>query len=136
MLIEISLGEAIDRLSILNLKQEVYLTKKSALPQIGDNLKTQIKELTELIEKEKRALPEDILCDVKRYERDLESINLRLWLIEDNLRFLEKIHKTHESIFEDLARQVYKSNDKRAEAKRIIDAITESKNSEEKLYNL
>jgi len=63
----------------------------------------------------------------------LREVNQKLWKIEDRLRVLEKEQRFDDE-FVELARSVYKTNDRRAEIKRKINEETNSTYKEIKIY--
>ena len=65
--------------------------------------------------------------------KNLKKVNHSLWNIEDNIREKEKF-KEFDDEFIELARSVYKTNDKRAEIKKKINLLTKSDIIEEKSY--
>ena len=70
---------------------------------------------------------------ISKHKRDLKEINLKLWDIEDGKRFAEKKNDFNEK-FIDLARNVYKFNDKRAKIKLAINIALGSNIREVKSY--
>ena len=112
--INISSGELIDRITILELKS-------------GYTSEVQ-KELQELIE-----LAKSHNVYNQEFLDSLLDINKNLWDIEDELRILEKREDFSEK-FISLARQVYLLNDERARLKREINQKTKSEYSEIKIY--
>ena len=114
--IPISVGELLDKISILEIKS-----------LFTDN-EYVIKELDEL-NKIKSTLTQYTL----EYEVELKKVNEKLWKIEDRLRELEEEYRFDDE-FISLARQVYITNDKRAEIKRKINEETNSSYKEIKLY--
>ena len=96
-------------------------------------MKTEIKELNKSIIdldiNEKSS--QDVLDALKT---ELYETNFKLWDIEDALRELES-QKKFEQEFISLARQVYITNDKRAEIKKEINRLTGSDIVEEKHYS-
>ena len=103
---EISAGELIDKITIL----EIKLTKISN----NEKLNEIKKELSSLNETLKKFIPE--LDEIKTYIDELKKINLKLWDIEDGKRAAEK-NKKFDDKFIELARNVYKFNDERAKIK-------------------
>ena len=71
--------------------------------------------------------------NIKDYFNELMSINMKVWEIEDNIRKLEKIQK-FDSEFIKLARDVYKTNDKRFDLKNQINDLFNSTIKEQKSY--
>lgn len=120
MKIEISNGELIDKLSILEIKAEKITSSEKLL-----NIK---KELVLL-----REFSETVLSKCYSHYEKLKKINEELWDIEDKIRDLERSKNFGEE-FVQTARQVYLFNDDRAAAKKEINMITGSELSEEKSY--
>lgn len=116
--IPVSNGELLDKISILKIKIEYAPLN----PYIHD-------ELTELI---KIAL-ENFMHDDNSINR-LYEVNKELWKVEDRLRVLEKENR-FDNEFIQLARNVYKLNDKRALIKKEINEKTNSTYMEVKLYD-
>lgn len=123
MQIEISMGEAIDRHTILQIKSE-FIKDEEKL----SNVKNELEYLNKLI-------TNDIYFGLVGIDdiEELHETNLKLWKIEDDLRILEK-EKRFDQNFIDLARAVYYTNDKRAEIKRRINLACGSMFIEEKSY--
>lgn len=120
MKIEVSNGEIIDKLSILQIKLE----------RIKDEakLKNLRKEYDELIQ-----VTSSILSTKDPLYLALYGINCELWDIEDHIRDLER-SKDFGKDFVETARAVYFKNDKRSEIKRDINLKTKSGFIEEKSY--
>lgn len=119
----ISVGELIDKITILQIKQV----------RIANTLKRQHidKELQQLL-----AVIDDhqLMNDTLReFMQNLKTINEALWVIEDDIRTCEKA-KDFSERFIQLARDVYFTNDKRAELKRQINEHTGSDLYEVKSY--
>ncbi len=120
MKIEVSIGEIVDKLSILDIKMN------------------NIKDLEKLknIEKEFNYLKDIVFNDLKIEKVDyqkLVDINTKLWIIEDDIREKER-NSEFDDIFKELARSVYFTNDKRAEIKKDINIKYGSNFVEEKSY--
>jgi hypothetical protein len=125
MKIEISTGELMDKLSILEIKmQKIEDPKKSA------NVEKELKELNKHFQ--------DLLDQygelIKNHYLELSKINKILWGIEDNIRKKESAEE-FDSEFVELARSVYITNDKRAKVKKLINLLTNSELIEEKSYS-
>ena len=101
----VSLGELVDKVSILRIKKK-NIQSKEKLILINEELSLLESILSGAVESKK----------IKRYLDDLININLELWKIEDQVRDCEKI-KNFDQKFIDLARSVYITNDKRSEIK-------------------
>ena len=121
---EISAGELIDKITILEIKQE-KIKDASKLQSI----KT---ELTSL----QQTLNEHITLDdeIKKLSDELKQINLKLWDIEDGKRNCEK-EKNFGEKFIELARNVYLFNDQRAKIKLQINNHLGSNIQEVKSYD-
>ena len=121
ILAPISLGELIDKITILEIKKE-HMT--------GEKLTNVDKELKSLkfILKEKK-------LDIKiNFIIELKNINNRLWEIEDKIRIKENLQEFDQE-FINLARSVYKENDERASIKKAINSTFNSEFVEEKFYS-
>ena len=132
MKIEVSNGEILDKLTIIELKLK-YIDDLDKLANIvGDHeiLKNAYEEIKAAIVKTKNYRWEKLLS----LYSDLYAVNDQLWHVEDRLRKHE-----HEQEFGDTfiarARQVYTLNDERSAIKKEINILTKSKLIEEKSYN-
>ena len=103
--IPVSLGELVDKISILKIKKKNIIDKEKLI-LINSELFLLESILTETVKSKK----------IKKYLDDLTNINLELWKIEDEIRDCEKI-KNFDQKFIDLARSVYITNDKRSKIK-------------------
>jgi hypothetical protein len=121
MQIEVSIGELVDKMTILSIKLKKI---KNA-----DKLRNIQKEYDILKSSVDRA---GIAVDSKYYG-DLEAVNLKLWDIEDKIREKEA-GKEFDAEFVELARSVYINNDRRASIKRDINIKFNSELVEEKEY--
>ena len=121
ILAPISLGELIDKITILEIKK---------LKMTGTKLKNVTKELEllRLILKDRNL---EITLDLVN---NLKKVNNNLWEIEDRIR-LKEINQEFDMEFIQLARSVYKENDKRASTKKEINMKYNSELIEEKSYN-
>ena len=123
ILVEVSVGELLDKISILEIKKE----------KIKDNTKLKF------IVDEYDVLKEQLKNNVKNDENlnklflSLKEINSKLWLIEDDKRMCEKNSDFGEKFIE-LSRNVHFLNDKRAKIKLEINQLTSSKIREIKEY--
>jgi hypothetical protein len=120
MKIEVSNGEIIDKLTIIQIKLE----------RIKDENK--LKNLRKEFEVLKSASDSIISMDDPLYKA-LYDVNCELWNIEDHIRDLER-NKDFGTGFIETARAVYFRNDKRSEIKREINIRTSSGLIEEKSY--
>jgi len=121
MKIEVSNGEIIDKITILEIKLEKIqnVDKRRNVQAEYDLLSQHFSEL-------------GIDSGHKLYQ-ELKMINLKLWDIEDKLRIKEQ-RKEFDAEFIELARQVYFTNDERAMVKRQINELSGSTLFEEKEY--
>jgi len=123
ILSEISPGELLDKISILEIKL-VKIKDPKSLEKIN-------MEYESLVEAKKLSIsPSKKLNDLIT---KIKEINLILWNIEDKIRICEK-NKTFGKEFVDLARSVYLNNDKRAKIKSDINDILNSNIKEIKQY--
>ena len=125
MKVEISNGELLDKITILELKLN-RIKDKEKLANIQKEFDTLNPLAQELFDKYD--------SDLQNYYIELSSINGRLWDIEDWIRECEKENRFGKE-FVELARSVYITNDKRSEVKKIINILTNSGLVEEKSYN-
>ena len=123
ILAEISAGELIDKITILEIKK-TKITNKEKLNDIE-------KELSSLNETMKKSISEP--NKIKNHINKLKEINLKLWNIEDGKRAAEKESNFDEKFIE-LARDVYKFNDERAKIKLAINNTLGSNIKEVKSY--
>lgn len=121
--IPVSFGEAADKLSILQIKQE-----RIRDPARLASIQREIAPISEIINARAAGLP--AFAEVFR---QLKQINERLWEIEDRLREHER-RQDFGVEFVGLARAVYLANDKRFRVKRSIDELFDSPIREEKSY--
>jgi hypothetical protein len=123
ILAEISAGELLDKITILEIKME-KITDSEKLKDINKELSSLTKTSDEKIPDKKRI--EDLVLNLKK-------INLKLWDIEENKRKAEKEKKFDETFIQ-LSRDVYKSNDERAKIKLKINEILGSNIKEVKSH--
>ena len=123
ILVEVSVGELLDKISILEIKQE----------KIKDNEK--LKFINEEHSILKNQLNKNVKSDQKLNElfETLKKINAKLWIIEDDKRQCEK-DKDFTEKFIKLSRDVHFLNDERAKIKLEINNFTNSKIREIKEY--
>jgi predicted DNA-binding protein YlxM (UPF0122 family) len=115
-LIPVSIGELLDKITILQIKSE-YTNNEFVIKEL-DNLVN--------IAKEFNVFKSD-------YINNLKKINMSLWEIEDKIRIKEK-NKEFDEEFINLARNVYITNDERARIKKEINEKENSIFKEIKLY--
>ena len=123
ILAEISAGELIDKITILEIKKE-KISNKEKLVEVN-------KELISLNETLKKSIKNE--SKISSFKNDLKNINLKLWDIEDGKRSAEKNNKFDERFIE-LSRSVYKFNDERAKIKLAINNSLGSNIKEVKSY--
>ena len=123
ILAEISAGELIDKITILEIKK-VKISNKDKLIEIE-------KELLSLNETVKKFIPNH--SKISKFKDNLKEINLKLWNIEDGKRSAEKNNEFGKEFIE-LARNVYKFNDERAKIKLAINNALGSNIKEVKSY--
>lgn len=121
MKIEVSIGEIVDKLSILQIKTEMIKDEEKLV-----NVKKEYDYLYDIVFNEMKIEQSDFL--------DMVSINKELWNIEDDIRDKER-DKEFDDVFIKLARAVYVTNDKRADVKKNINLKYGSTFVEEKSYN-
>ena len=122
MNIEVSHGEIVDKLTILQIKKE-NITDPSKL----DNIVKEYDYLLSVVENDL-----GISTESSEY-LELLSINKELWVIEDDIRDKERV-KEFDDAFIKLARSVYYTNDVRAKIKKEINLKYSSGFVEEKSY--
>jgi hypothetical protein len=122
MNIEVSHGEIVDKLTILQIKKE-NITDPSKL----DNIVKEYDYLLSIVENDL-----GISTESPEY-LELLSINQELWVIEDDIRDKERIKEFDEDFIK-LARSVYYTNDVRAKIKKEINLKYSSGFVEEKSY--
>ena len=123
ILTEISAGELLDKIAILEIKL-VKIKDKENLLEIN-------KEYESL--KETKNSNIKLTKNLEKLIIQLKEINLKLWDIEDKKRICEK-NKDFGQAFVDLSRSVYLNNDKRANIKSEINKILGSNIREIKKY--
>ena len=124
MKVEVSNGELLDKLTILELK----LSNISDVKKLT-NIRKEHDELNPLAGQLFDSYGEEL----KNLYKQLAEINSELWTIEDDIRECER-NKDFGSDFVSLARAVYFTNDKRSEIKKSINLLTVSGFVEEKSY--
>ena len=120
---EISAGELLDKISILEIKLE-KIKDKASIEEINKEYK---------ILKEVQNSSLEVTEKLKTLFKEIKEVNLNLWNIEDKLRICEK-NKDFGQTFIELARGVYLNNDKRSKIKSEINKILGSNIREIKQY--
>ena len=123
ILVEVSVGELLDKISILDIKKDKIKNADSL-----EHVKSEYKVLKE--EYDNKVKIDDKL---KNLYDSLKKINLKLWVIEDEKRLCEK-NSDFGEIFINLSRDIHFLNDKRANIKLEINNYTGSKIKEIKEY--
>ena len=121
--VQISWGELIDKITILEIKVQ-RLNSKTA----SENVRRELRSLDSLANQIIAERP-----DLEPLKQQLKSVNQALWEIEDKIRAKEAA-KSFDQQFIDLARSVYTNNDRRGGLKRQINALLNSELVEEKQY--
>ena len=120
--VPISPGELLDKISILEIKIERIADRAKR-----DNVRRELAVLSEV----RRSLSPSV--ELTSLTADLKSVNVCLWDIEDAIRDCEG-RQEFGSAFVELARSVYRQNDRRAALKRRINELLGSQLIEEKAY--
>ena len=120
ILAPISLGELIDKITILEIKQ-IYMTGIKL-----KNINKEVKLLKNILQDKSLEINIDLI-------KDLKKTNKKLWQIEDNIRIKESNQEFDEEFIQ-LARSVYIENDTRASIKKEINQKYNSELVEEKSY--
>ena len=123
ILIPISPGELLDKITILQIKAE-----RITDPVKAANVKTELDMLRKVWDESVES--DDVITTLSA---ELKSINERLWEIEDDIRDEERNRRFGER-FVELARAVYVTNDERADAKKKVNLHLNSTIVEEKSY--
>ena len=123
ILSEISIGELLDKISILEIKLE-KIKDKASLEEINKEYK---------ILKEVQSSSIEVTEKLKILFQEIKEVNLNLWNVEDKLRICEK-NKDFGQNFIKLARDVYLNNDKRSKIKSKINEVLGSNIKEIKQY--
>jgi len=124
MKIEVSNGEIVDKMTILRIKQSRATnaqTRRGVMAEIAA-IELDYKIVADVLaEKNSAGLVEQ-----------MQLVNESLWIVEDRIREKES-KKEFDAEFIELARSVYKQNDRRAEIKKAINTLTASKIVEYKI---
>jgi hypothetical protein len=120
--VPVSVGELIDKLSILQVKK-IKVSNPDKLVFINKEYELLYNMSSEFLERK----------DISQIYNDLVNTNLKLWEVEDELRVIESTKKFND-VFIELARQVYYTNDERFRLKDKINNLTNSEVREQKDY--
>ena len=123
ILVEVSVGELLDKISILEIKKSKInnTDKLKFINQEYQILKSELEKNIENLEK------------IEKLFNNLKEVNLKLWTIEDDKRKCEK-DKNFSEKFIKISRDVHFLNDERAKIKLEINEVTGSKIKEIKEY--
>jgi len=119
--IPVSIGELIDKYSILQIKKARVSDDKVKV--VSDEIQALMTQVLPYLE----------IDSINVLYQDLLGVNAQLWDVEDNLRIMEK-EKTFDDKFVSLARSVYYLNDERFNLKNKINTLTNSDIKEVKHY--
>lgn len=119
--IQVSVGELVDKYSILQIKKSKITDDK--IPFIEKEMNSLLPEISKYIQ----------IDAISVLYEDLIGINVQLWEIQDKLRKLEK-EKRFDEEFVTSARSAYHLNDERFNIKSKIDRLTDSEIREVKQY--
>tara|TARA_X000000368_G_scaffold101638_1_gene78402 strand:- start:195 stop:590 length:396 start_codon:yes stop_codon:yes gene_type:complete len=123
ILAEISAGELIDKITILEIKK-MKIKNQSKLDEVDKELNSLKSTMNKFISDPSR---------ISKFKEQLKNINLKLWDVEDGKRLAEKNNDFGKKFIE-LARNVYKFNDERAKIKLEINNSLGSNIKEVKSY--
>ena len=118
--IPVSLGELVDKITILKIKLEFLSGQRKA------NVKNEYDLLNNELRNSSIIIREDLI-------EDLQMTNQKLWELEDKIR-VKELNNDFKEDFVELARNIYKLNDKRYEIKNKINKKYNSIIFEEKIY--
>lgn len=121
----VSLGELVDKITILEIKTQ-NITDKEKLANVENELQHLSKTLQDVLSASQ-------MEELQALKQELLEINQELWNIEDDIRDCERAKDFSEK-FVELARSVYFTNDKRADGKKRINIAFGSELVEEKSY--
>ncbi len=123
VLAPVSLGELLDKIVILEIKEE-RISDEAKLA----NVRTELQSLRAIRLASLQGSPE-----IEMWEKALREANEELWDLEDRIRDKERADDFGPE-FVEVARLIYRTNDKRANAKKMINTICGSTIVEEKSY--
>ncbi len=123
LLVEIGVGELIDKITILRIKSE-RMTDAAKLANVAHEL-----NVLDAVASERVPQTPELF----RLQAELKTVNEALWEIEDDIRAYEA-DADFGPDFVRLARAVYQTNDRRAELKKVINLAAGSSVIEEKSY--
>ena len=123
ILVEVSVGDLLDKISILEIKKE-KIKDSEKLKFINDEYNVLKEQLDKNVESDKK---------LEKLLQDLKGINEKLWVNEDDKRMCEKNSDFGEKFIK-LSRDIHFLNDDRAKIKLEINNLTGSKIKEIKEY--
>ena len=126
--IPVAVGEVADKITILELKLRFIKDKEKT-----NNIKKELMLLKEIYDKCVESHNNSTQNRIRALQYNLSEINQQIWKIEDAIRFQEKNEKFDVNFIQ-LARSIYRNNDRRAKLKRQINLLTNSEIIEEKSY--
>ena len=126
--IPVAVGEVADKITILELKLRFIKDKEKT-----NNIKKELMLLKEIFDKCVESHNNSTQNRIRALQYNLSEINQQIWKIEDAIRFQEKNEKFDVNFIQ-LARSIYRNNDRRAKLKRQINLLTNSEIIEEKSY--
>ena len=118
--IPVSIGELVDKITILKIKLKFINGQKKV------NVKKEYDLLNDVLKDSSLIIEDDLMSD-------LQGINQKLWDVEDEIR-IKELNNDFKKDFIMLARSIYKLNDKRSEIKKKINIKYNSIIVEEKIY--
>ena len=121
--IPVSIGELLDKIVILEIKAERISDQAKLI-----NIKNELQSLRSI-------RPEALIHNpsVAPWEQSLREANAKLWDLEDRIRDKER-QDNYDQEFIEIARLIYRTNDHRAQAKKMINVLCGSEIVEEKSY--
>lgn len=120
--IPVSVGELVDKITILKIKLNQIKDKSKLV-----NVQREHDALTSLSEYV------TIQKDVLEHQHQLMEVNLAIWFLEEDIRHYEKI-QNFTGDFINVARKIYKTNDKRSQIKKEINILCNSELVDEKSH--
>ena len=124
MLTPVSIGEVVDKITILRIK-----SARIKDPAKLVNVHAELGALDSVFVQHFPDLSQDVVASIA----ELQAINEKLWVIEDDIRDCERA-QDFSAKFIELARAVYFTNDERARVKKVINLALGSTYVEEKSY--
>jgi hypothetical protein len=123
MLIPVSWGELIDKITILEIKQHYIISKEALI-----NIKKELEILNNIFRKNT-----DVEEKIEKLKSELYDVNHKLWVAVEDIRKKESLQE-FDLHFIQLSRDVYSLNDERFKIKKSINNLLLSEIAEEKSY--